>query len=139
MNGNVTPDSGLIRSNPMGDNKEKTTMRKLGFMLVTAAALITGSSANSVAAPVAPDSGIRSALADVNLVEKAQYVWGGRRYFLVQGGWAGAGSVLGVVRVPLASWFRVGRACWLERLGISRCARAIRGISRVLSSLVGVR
>src|SRR3974390_1014367 len=75
----------------MGDIKEKTTMRKLGFMLVTAAALITGSSANSVAAPVAPDSGIRSALADVNLVEQAQYVWGGRRYCWYQGGWSGPG------------------------------------------------
>jgi hypothetical protein len=75
----------------MGDNKEKTTMRKLGFMLVTAATLIAGSSANSVAAPVAPDSGIRSALADVNLVEKAQYVWGGRRYCWYQGGWSGPG------------------------------------------------
>lgn len=63
------------------------TIRKLGFMLVTAAALMAGGLVSSLAVPVAPNN----ALADVNLIEKAQYVWGGRNYCWYGNGWNGPG------------------------------------------------
>lgn len=66
-------------------------MRKLGLVLATLTALIAGGSASALAAPVGPDNGVRGAVADLYLIEKAQYVWGGRRYCWYANGWSGPG------------------------------------------------
>jgi len=63
------------------------TMRKLGFTLVTATALMAAGIVSSLAAPVAPNS----ALAGVSLIEQAQYVYDGRNYCWYGNGWHGPG------------------------------------------------
>ena len=80
-----------------GDSKEET-MRKLRLTLITATALIAGGSSMVLAAPVGNPDGIRVATEELNLIEHAQYVWGGRNYCWYVDGWHGTG------------WYRCGYA-----------------------------
>jgi hypothetical protein len=66
-------------------------MRKLRLTLITATALIAGGSSMVLAAPVGNPGEIRVATEELNLIEHAQYVWGGRQYCWYVDGWNGPG------------------------------------------------
>jgi len=69
----------------------EVVMRKFALMIGTATAIVVGGSASSLAVPLILDSGVRGAIADINLIEKTQYVWRGRRYCWYGNGWFGPG------------------------------------------------
>jgi hypothetical protein len=74
-------------------------MRK--FLLATAAATALAATAASMsgfaqAAATGPSSGIRTAIDDLNVVQDAQFVFGGQRHCWYTRGWNGTG------------WYRCG-------------------------------
>jgi hypothetical protein len=74
-------------------------MRK--FLLATAAATALAATAASMsgfaqAAATGPSSGIRTAIDDLNVVQDAQFVFGGQRHCWYARGWNGTG------------WYRCG-------------------------------
>jgi len=71
-------------------------VRKLLMTIVIMAAavglIVLASVANrSDAMPLGDPSGIRAALDDLNMIDKFQYYWGGRRYCWYNDGWNGPG------------------------------------------------
>jgi hypothetical protein len=72
--------------------------------LTTATALLAGGASIVIAAPAATPGGIGLASAELNLIENAQYVWGGRRHCWYVDGWRGPG------------WYWCGYA-WRRGLG----------------------
>ena len=69
-------------------------MRKLAFAVATATALALSSALMSglaQAAAAGPSHAIRAAVDDLNMMENAQYVYGGRRHCWYPNGWHGPG------------------------------------------------
>lgn len=64
-------------------------MRNLGIRLAVAAALAAVASlpAPARALPLALADGLRTAFDSSNVIQDAQYVWGGRRYCWYDDGW----------------------------------------------------
>jgi hypothetical protein len=82
-------------------------MQKLSKALFLAAALSAGTmmSATALAAPVGPLSRPSVAADDLNLIEKAQYVYRGRRHCWYDYGWNGPGWYwCGYARRPGYGW-----------------------------------
>ena len=75
-------------------------MRKFGLALVLAATLGAGTAlmGSAQAAPVGAAAQLGTAADDLNMIEKAQYVYGGYRHCWYGAGWHGAG------------WYRCGYA-----------------------------
>jgi hypothetical protein len=71
---------------------KEEVMRRIGLTLTAAAALIAfGTLADRLqAAPFAPE-GLRAALGSIDIIQKAQFVWHGRRYCWYDDGWQGPG------------------------------------------------
>lgn len=68
-------------------------MSKTLAAIVVASALTIGSSAINKADAMPPGdmSGVRTAIDDLNIIDQAQYVWGGRRYCWYNDAWRGPG------------------------------------------------
>lgn len=68
-------------------------MSKTLAAIVVASALTVGNSAinKADAMPLGDTSGIRTAIDDLNIIDQAQYVWGGRRYCWYVDAWRGPG------------------------------------------------
>lgn len=68
-------------------------MSKTLAAIVVASALTVGSSAinKADAMPLGDMSGVRTAIDNLNIIDKAQYVWGGRRYCWYNNAWSGPG------------------------------------------------
>lgn len=75
-------------------------MRKFTLALVLGAALAAGAtlSVPAQATPAGALGPLNTAAGDLNMIEQAQYVWGGRRYCWYAIGWKGPG------------WYRCGYA-----------------------------
>jgi hypothetical protein len=81
-------------------------MSKTLVAIAVAAGLAVGSSAinRADALPLGDISGVRAAIDDLNIIDDAQYVWGGRRYCWYVDAWRGPG------------WYQCGYA-WRRGLG----------------------
>jgi hypothetical protein len=66
-------------------------MRKFGLTLMTATALIAGSSQFVLATPASTPGGIHATTEELNLLTTVQYVFEGRRHCWYPDGWHGPG------------------------------------------------